>query len=270
MRKFLLLLAVATLVTSAANTWALQESGEATLQAVQAFTAGQEALQKNDLNTAIPLLEKAVSLNPDLFLSHWYLGIAYSKKQNTAKALEHLEAFIQKAEADSAQAANVAQARRIVGLTLAANEKKYAEAIPYLQKAVEANPKDAEAQFWLGLSYVATKNDEAAEAPLVKAAELDPKRAVAFFHSGRIAYDRKDYAAAKQRLDAFVAAEAEGPLANRAFFMLGKIAQDSGDNATAKTYFEKFLATNPPAGPVLDAVKQFVENQAAATPNPAP
>jgi tetratricopeptide (TPR) repeat protein len=265
MRKLLLLLAIIVIPTALLRA---QASDEATLAAVQSFSAGQAAAQKQDWDAAIPELEKALSLNPDLFLSHFYLGVAYLSKQNVAKGTEHFQAFVQKAGSDPAHAANVTRAQRALGL-LYAKDKKWVEAIPMLQKAVQAKDDDIEVRVQLAQALLQTKDEAGADAQLVKLMELNPKGAPFFFQAGRMAYQRKDDAAAKQRLDAFVALTPEGPQAGQAFFLLGQIARRASDSTAAKGYFEKYLATNPAASPQVEGVKQYLESLkagAAATP----
>ena len=260
MRKGLLSLVLALCGTLA---WAQGVSDQATAAAVEAFTTGQEAVQKQDWDTAIPALEKALSFNPELFLSHFYLGAAYVAKQNAAKGIEHFQVFVERAQADPGQAANVALAQRALGL-LYAKDKKWAEAVPMLHKAVQAKDEDVEARAQLAQALLQTKDDAGAEVQLVKLMQLSPKTAAFFFQAGRLAYARKDDVAAKQRLDAFVALMADGAQAGQAYFMLGQIARRANDNEAAKGYFTKYLATNPPASPQVDGVKQFL----AGTPAP--
>ncbi len=261
MKHWLVMLFIAGV--SAGSAWA-QTSDEATLAAVEAYTAGQAAAQKSDWDTAIPALEKALSLNADLFNAHYFLGFAYLAKKDPVKGADHLRAFLAKAEADPGSADKVTRVDRQLGLLLA-SDKKHAEAIPYLEKALKANPADVDALLQLAVSLTSTGKEEAAEPYWAKVAELDPKRSIAFYHAGRIAYQRKDDENAKKRLDAYVGAVADGPFANKAYFMLGNVAKRANDTEAAKGYFQKYLATNPPAGPQTDAVRQYLES----TPAPA-
>jgi tetratricopeptide (TPR) repeat protein len=268
MKKWLLSgLMIVTLPT--APVWA-QASDEATLAAVQSFTAGQEAAQKSDWDTAIPALEKALSLNPELYVAHYWLGLACVAKKDSAKAIEHLDVFISKMESEPSQAAMVGHARlNLVAVLL--RDKKCAEALPHLRKQVEAKPDEVKPRSDLAQCLLATKDDAGAEAQLVKLMELNPKGAPFFYQAGKMAYQRKDDAAAKQRLDAFVALTPDGPQAGQAYFLLGQIARRANDNAAAKGYFEKYLGTNPAASPQVEGVKQFLESLKAAAPaTPAP
>jgi tetratricopeptide (TPR) repeat protein len=257
-----------TLALAAAGAWAQQVSDEAVAAAVEAYSAGQADLQKGAVDAAIPKLEKAISLNPDMTIVHFDLGRAYTAKKNSAKAVGHFQTFLKRSGNDPNAAPQAAMANRLVGLTLA-NERKYAEAVPYLKKAVEAKGTDIDARWSLAWSLITLKDDAAAEEHLVKVMAQDPKRALAFFHAGRIANARKDEENAKKRLQAFVALTPTGPQAGLAYFWLGSIAGKGGDQAAAKTYFEKYLGTNPQPGPQVDGVKKYLESlqgQAAAPP----
>jgi tetratricopeptide (TPR) repeat protein len=250
------------LVLSCVNVWAQGVSDEAVAAAANSFLTGREAVQKGDLATGVPALEKALSLNPEMFVAHYWLGLAYIQQKDSAKAIEHLQAFVKRPDANPSQATHAL--RNIVQLLL--NEKEYAEAVPHLQRLADAEPTNADLRLQLADILFKAKDEAGGEAQLVKVTELDPKRAAPFFHLGKMAYARKDDAVAKQRLDAFVALAPEGALAGQAYFMLGQIARRANDNEAAKGYFTKYLATNPAPGPQVDAVKQFVESPAAPAP----
>jgi tetratricopeptide (TPR) repeat protein len=258
MRKGLLSL---ILVLCGTLAWAQGVSDEAVAAAANSFLTGQEAVQKGDLATGVPALEKALTLNPDMFVAHYWLGLAYLQKQDPVKAAEHLQSFVQKPEADPAQVAHARQ--NLVALLL--KDKKFAEATPLLQKLVDAKPDDVKLRLDLAQCLLAAKDEAGAEAQLVKLMELSPKTAAFFFRAGVMAYQRKDDAAAKQRLDAFVKLTPDGAQAGQAYFMLGQIARRANDSAAAKDAFTKYLATNPPASPQVDGVKQFLAGTAAPT-----
>jgi tetratricopeptide (TPR) repeat protein len=249
----------AVLVLSCASAWAQGVSDQAMAAAASSYLTGQEAVQKGDLATGIPALEKALSLNPEMFVAHYWLGLAYLQKQEPIKATEHLQAFVQKPEADP----NLAAHARLNLVSLLLKDKNFVEAAPYLQKLVEAKPDSADLRMQLADTLFKAKDEAGGEAQLVKVTELDPRRPAPFFHLGKMAYSRKDDAAAKQRLDAFVALTPEGPQAGQAYFWLGQIARRANDTEAAKGYFTKYLATNPPASPQVDGVKQFLASPTA-------
>ena len=261
MRKWVLVLIVALSASGAA---ALEQaSDEATLKAVEAYTAGQAAVQKGEMDKAIPALEKAIKLNPDLFVGHYYLGFAYNAKGNQAKAKEHFKAFLDRASSQGGDPKMVANAKAVVegsqraeGIALA-KKKKFAEAVPVLKKSVAANAKDFEAHYYLGLSLVRTKNDASAQKHFVKVIQLAPKLPLPYYYAGRIAYGKQDNANAKKWLEGFLRLKADAAQAPQCHYMLGSMAARDGDAATAKIHFEKYMASNP-TGAQVDEVKKFL------------
>lgn len=64
------------------------------------FEEGTNAFNAGDLDGAIAALEQALAANPDLYKAHYTLGMAYANKQDNAKAVEHLSAFLAAAPPD--------------------------------------------------------------------------------------------------------------------------------------------------------------------------
>jgi tetratricopeptide (TPR) repeat protein len=258
------------LVLGAAEAFAFQ-SAEASVEAVQAYTQGYTAATQKDWATAVPLLEKAVSLNPEMFVSHFWLGVSYQAQNNVVKAGENYQAFIAKAGEDPGSANLVQHATRECGVMLA-KQKKLAEAIPLLEKAVEAKGDDAEARYLLGLAMLSSENKDGAEQHFVKLMEQKPDFALPFWYAGRIAYDRKDDEAAKSRLEGFVALNPDKAQAAAAHLMLGNLALRTNDSEAALKHFEQYLEVNP-TGAQSDAVRKNVESlkagAAAATSDEA-
>ena len=220
------------------------------------------------MDTAIPALEKALKLNPDLFVSHYYLGFAYNAKGNGDKAREHFQKFLDRA-GQGGDPKMVATAKRAVegnlrvkGIALA-KEKKFAEAVPVLKKAVAANDKDFEAHYYLGLSLVRTKKAAAAQPHFVKVIQLAPKVPLAHYYAGRYAYGQQDNANAKKYLEGFLKLKPTAAQAPQCHYMLGSMAARDGDAATAKTHFEQYLASNP-TGSQVDEVKKFLADLEAS------
>ena len=236
-----------------------QQSDEATLAAVNEYTAGQEALKKGNLDVAIRAFEKAVSLNPELFISHYYLGAAYQAKQDSANTLKHFRKYLEKVGVDTGSA-EAAAANRGVGVNLY-RSKKMAEAVPYLQRAVRMMPKDKEVHFFLGMALRET-DETGAEKHFAKVIDLDPKLALPYYYAGRIAFKNKNTAAAQTRLEGFLNREAKGPRAAQAHYMLGSLAAQAGDNAKAASHFEKYLVEEP-GGAQAPEVKKFLDDYKA-------
>ncbi|MBN2369166.1 MAG: tetratricopeptide repeat protein [Vicinamibacteria bacterium] len=242
---------------AAAEAFAFQ-SAEASVESAQAYTQGYAAVTQKDWAAAIPLLEKAVSLNPEMFVSHFWIGVSYQAQNNAEKAIEHYKTFVAKAGADPGSTSLVQQATRECGVILA-KQKKLAEATPLLEKAVAAKADDVEARYLLGLALLSSENKDGAEAHFAKLMELKPDFALPFWYAGRIAYDRKDDEAARSRLEGFLALNPEKTQAAAAHLMLGNLALRMDSSERALTHFEKYLEVNP-AGAQADAVRKNVES----------
>ena len=115
------------------------------------YKQGEAAFKSKDWSGAISAFEAAVSQNEDLFASYYYLGWAYKSVSNPGKSAGSFAKFLDKAPKDDSAAQMVTTATREAG-TAYARAKKYGEAIPFLSKAVTANSKDTEVQFYLGIA----------------------------------------------------------------------------------------------------------------------
>jgi tetratricopeptide (TPR) repeat protein len=168
------------------------------------FDAGSAALAAANPKSAIPLLERAVALEPahkeawnDLGLAHLrlahfdraaaafekqlqvnpsdahahnYLGLAFEQQQ---KYDEAAAAFRQQIEIDPLDTV----AHAALGTILLA-QHQYFEAVPELDKATVLSPRKAELQISLGQAYINLgQNGKAAEA-FDRAAEISPTAAI--------------------------------------------------------------------------------------------
>ena len=224
----------------------------------EAFKKGQEAANKGNWDAAIPALEKALSENPDLYASHYYLGFAYSNKRNFEKAGEHFAKFLEKVQADPEAAKKaaewIANANRYGGIALArAGDAN--RAIPLLEKAVAAKPNDAEAHFFLGVVLLQSNQEGKAQEHFAKVIQLSPDLPDPYYYSGRIAFNRDNFDVAKEQLEKFLQLKPDSSFAADAHFMLGTIAvrqaqgaegeAASAQHQAAKEHLEKFLELKP-------------------------
>jgi tetratricopeptide (TPR) repeat protein len=210
------------------------------------YKAGEEAIKKGDMDTAITSFESAISANPDLFASHYYLGWAYQSKRDFAKTAEHFVKFLDKVNNDPKAAEWIANATREGGLALA-RTKQYNEAISLLEKAMAAKPNDAEVIYYLGTSEMLVGNEPAAEQHFAKVNQLQPALDRPYYYAGRIAYNKEDMANAKPRLEKYLELKPDGEFAPDAHFMLGSMAMRRNQKATAKSHLQQFLRAKPDA-----------------------
>ncbi|HNX31911.1 MAG TPA: tetratricopeptide repeat protein [Holophaga sp.] len=108
-------------------------------------------------------------------------------------------------------------------------------AIPLYQKAVALEPTSSEAHLRLSEAYLESNDAEKALAPAVKATELNPRNAEAWFILGTIQNQRgqSDSSARAQARDAFLEASRLLPNDPEVWFRLAQISQAMGDDETA-------------------------------------
>jgi tetratricopeptide (TPR) repeat protein len=260
MRKLILVALVSLLASGAA---ALQDD-EATLAAAQAYAAGLEAQKKGDIDGMITNFEKAISLNSEMYLCHYYLGAAYQAKNDHANTIKHFKKYLERsgvaASSDQGKVANYA-----VGMALY-KSKKTAEAVPYLRKVADAYPKDHNLHYYLAMGLRAT-DEAAAEKHFAKVIELAPKAALPYYFAGTIAFKRGDHALAAKRLESFVGLKSDGAQAAGAYFILGQLAAQEQRLDQAIGYLDKCIAADP-GGSNADKAKSLLEQVKAAQSQP--
>ena len=108
--------------------------------------------------------------SPDLAQAHWNLGTARLLKGQVAQSLAEMKIGVQLSPDD------IRSRHRIFADTLL-KMGKAAEAIPYSEAVVKAEPQDAHARFVLGSACLAAKQPEQAVASFKEALHLAPNAA---------------------------------------------------------------------------------------------
>jgi tetratricopeptide (TPR) repeat protein len=222
------------------------------------FVQGQRALRKRDVDTAIAAFEGALRANPDLFLSHYYLGYAYQSKQDWENTGTQFSLFLMRVDEDDPIAARIVfHATRQGGLALARTETP-TRAVPYLEKIVDADPKDVDVHFYLGVALLAAQRRGEAKKLFARVIELDSDYAEAYYYAGRIAFDEQDAETAGQRLARFVRLQPRSPHGAHAHLLLGQLAARAGDAEKAAVHLEGCLALEP-SGPYAEEAQRSLE-----------
>lgn len=219
----------------------------------QEFQAGVAAAQKQDWDTAIKAFEAALSMNPELYGSHFYLGYAYEQKQDFGKTGEHFAAFVERAGDNPEGAEQIAYATRNGGLALA--RMNDARAIPLLQKAAEAKPNDKEVLYFLAVTLMRSNRAAEAEPYFLKVTQLDPSLPLPHYFAGRGAFNSERWADAKRLLNKYLELGGDDSFAADAHFMLGSMAvrdaeagtDAAAEQALAKEHLDQFLTLKPDA-----------------------
>lgn len=185
--------------TAALELLAQSDPGRET--AVRYFNLAAEAVRNNKTDDAIPLLKRAMEIDPSLDQAYTALAGIYLPRKNYKEALaigEKLKAqkpdsaealTIQyqayqglgdkaktqevKAAMDAANATQTPESAFNQGVTLY-NANNTAEAIKAFERVLAAKPDHAKAHYMLGLSYVASNDMAKAKGHLQKFVELAP------------------------------------------------------------------------------------------------
>jgi tetratricopeptide (TPR) repeat protein len=171
---------------------------------------GSACYLAGDYESAAEALLEAVRLKPGSVAAYFLLGEAYDSAPRFQPAIEAaFDKYLQGATGD-------AWAYYHYGAILytraqADGRSDCPEAVTSLHRALQVNPKLAEAHYELGLIALAQGKIDQSIASLEKAISLDPQLAAAHYRLG-IAYQRMGNAArAKGELDRFRALKKEAP-----------------------------------------------------------
>jgi len=145
------------------------------------FDAGLAALNSLNLRAAIPLLERAVALNPSHKQAWDDLGLAYLR---VGKNDEAVSAFQKQLEINSFDE----HANEYLGVAFE-QQQKYPEAIGAFRKQAELNPLDPVAHAALGQIFLEQHSGAEAVVELEKATILSPENAPLQVNLGRAYLD---------------------------------------------------------------------------------
>src|SRR5439155_367528 len=122
------------------------------------------------------------------------------------------------------------------------DEKKFAAAIPPLEKVLADQPDLAYGHFQLAYVYTALKKPKEAQAEYERAARLDPRMSAAYVNLGMLLLENHDETAAVAPLRKAVELL---PAQSRPRYLLAVALDRSGDRAAAAESFETLLHLDP-------------------------
>ena len=201
-----------------------------------AASACETAIQASDWNAAVTHCEAAIQALPDTYAIHYFLGFAYQAKREWNEAAAAFESFVAAAEAEpEGQAQLAGQIRTAVrGAALARfRAGDHETGLPLLRRAAEADPRDAEVAFFLGVTLLEQGDPEGAEAAFSVVTREAPEISQALFLLGQLRYDAGDYATARIHLDEYLQAAPDGPFRADAHWMAGSMALRAAESATS-------------------------------------
>jgi tetratricopeptide (TPR) repeat protein len=132
--------------------------------------------QSGTYRDVITLYEATLAKNPEAWMAHNNLAIAYVEAGRAADALPHYEAALRLRP-------GYAEAENNFGYALLALNRP-ADALAHLQRATQLRPEYAEAHNNLGRAFMALARSDEGRAAFAQAVRLDPRNAVAQVNLG--------------------------------------------------------------------------------------
>jgi len=173
----------------------------------------------------------------DLSPAHQAALTAYKKHQFAEAIMQLSEAL----KTESPSSAEYAESVQLMGQSLYL-ESKYADAIPWLEKAVAAKGSTREAAFMLGNAYTFTQQPDKAVTAFAKVFLVAPNSAAAHLLTARmLMHQDLPNEAAKQ---AKAALELDPKIAG-AYFLLGEVSIYQADIDNAIVELKKEIEINP-------------------------
>lgn len=158
-----LLLAAVSLAGTDTGTIPITTSSD---EARDLFIKGRELSENLRNQEARDYLMKAVQIDPDFALAHYYLATVQPTFNAYFAGIERAKALAEK----------VSEGERLLIMnTYAAGYGKPGEAHDYLKKLATLHPQDARARYYLALSHFGRQEDELAMAQFRKAIEIAPE-----------------------------------------------------------------------------------------------
>ncbi|HUS03733.1 MAG TPA: tetratricopeptide repeat protein [Chitinophagaceae bacterium] len=176
---------------------------------------GKVNLAMRKIDAAQTNFEKAYQLQPDNQVAIRELATLYINSRQYQKSSEL-----------ASKCKNCPEVERITAMSNYKMED-YVKAIDGLEKVLAKNPKDAEAAYILGRSYLEVEDFKSAIRLYQKALALDPTKNVWMYELGLQLYNSNDYPNAKKYL--LMAAEAGYPMSNDFYENLGFAYINTGD-----------------------------------------
>lgn len=192
----------------------------------------QRAIDNQQFETAIPLLQKVIAEKPDIAWAHFQLGYAYTGLKRSAEA---------RAAYEKATTLDPKMSEAYLNLGILLTEKDPAAAIAPLRRAVDLLPAQSRPRFLLGLAQERSGDVAAATESYEGGLRLDPRDAEIAAHLGSLYLGLKRYGEAETKLRAALELQPKS-----APLMLGLAnALDAQKKPEAADAFRDYLAVNP-------------------------
>lgn len=232
-------------------------------------------LARGDAQASVRVLQKFAQDRPEILRTHLSLATAYQAQGRYEEALTAVNRYLQTATNDAAGLVTKGLILRQTGRNLEARaaferadllaprteavlyqlveldllDKRYDDAMRRVQAAIQQSPGSPGPAYLLARVHLAQNQMAEAEAALNKTIELAPNYSLAYTLLLDIYARRGDYAAALQKLEAFLA---QRPGNVGALMVKGMIHDRQGDVAQAREAYSTILATNANVVPALN------------------
>lgn len=214
--------------------------------------AGESLMGDKQYSKASEYFEKANALTPNVAVIHTALGMSKLGQGDSSTALIELE-----------RATNLDEKSSKSGLLLVMTQlrlKQYDKAMASIAALEKKQPNDPQVQNLKGGVYLGQNNPASARASFEKAHALSPTFFPAVENLARLDLQEKHPEAARQRLEAFIAANKNDIAAMNT---LASVAAASGQTQEATSWLEKAAAAAPDAaGPQIELGKQYLRTGA--------
>ena len=111
-------------------------------------------IEQGEIEDAVPLLEQALAMVPDLARAHFFLGVGLRALGDYERALEHLEVAAAQYPRDRVVLGQIGRLQFL--------ERRFADAIATFQAVLAIDPEDLDAHYNLMLSHQGAGNTEEA------------------------------------------------------------------------------------------------------------
>lgn len=193
----------------------------------------QKLIKQGKITQAIKLAKSIIQKNPQNFLAHYYLGLAYQKDGKSELALMEFKHVDQHAVFDI-NFSELEFRQEIAPLLLKFNHLD--EALKQYLLLTKLNPRDAENYYNTAKIYESKNKSELALGFYSKALKLNKRHVKAHAAMGLLLFRAKQYTEAKREIDLAISLS---PETFSTYYYLGKILKENKDYPGAVKAFEK-------------------------------
>lgn len=216
-------------------------------------------INQRHFKAAQTILQKLIPQDPGNPLIYKYLALCFQNARQLEKVRKtYLQAIQNGADTDQTYS-NLGQIEIRLG--------RLSEAVQYLRKAIELNPRDVESFNNLAMACLQLGRSDEAERAVRAVLIQDARHGAAFNLLGLIQVSRKEAGPAKESFQTAIRLK---PEMAEPYLNLALLARDAGENSEAIRYFTLFMdkASTPEHRRILPQVRSAIRRLPSATPAP--